>query len=105
MRGESGIEHLVFAESLDEPGGDGAAVLIVARHAEVQRLGAAQREPGVEGAGYGTSRIENELESRREVVVVHDGDTAHHVRVPVEVLGGGVVDDVGAEIERPLEEG
>ena len=58
------------AEPLGEPGGDRAAVLVVAGHAEVQRLGAAQREPRVERAGDGARGVEDELQPRREIVVV-----------------------------------
>src|SRR5471032_3385171 len=71
----------------------------------MQRLGAAQGEPGVEGAGNGTRRIEDELEAGGEIVVVEHRNAAHHVRVPVEVLGGGVKYDVRAELEGALEEG
>ena len=57
------------------------------------------------GPGHRAGGVEDELQPRREVVVVHDGDAADHVGVAVQVLGRGVVDDVGAEVERPLEEG
>ena len=49
------------------------------------------------GPGDGAGRVEDELQARGEVVVVHDRDAADHVAVAVQVLGGGVVDDVRAE--------
>ena len=40
----------------------------------------------------------------RQVVAVGHQHAAHHVAVAVQVLGGGVEHDVGAQLERPLEE-
>ena len=50
-----------FAEPVSEPSSDEPPVGVVPRHAEVQGLGSAEREPRVEGAGNGSSRIVNEL--------------------------------------------
>ena len=73
-------------------------------HAQVQRLGAAEREPRIERTGHGAGGIVDELQPRGEVVVAQHGDAADHVAVSVQILRRRVVDDVRAELERPLEE-
>src|SRR5436190_13301117 len=104
VRGETGIDHALLPQALGEPGGDRAAVLVVARHAEVQRFRGPERPAGVERTRHGARGVENELQAGGEIVVVQDGDTAHHVGVAVQVLRRGVVDDVRAEVEWLLEE-
>ena len=92
-------------ELFGEPRRDLAPVRVVLAHAEVQRLRAAERKPGVERPGDGAGGVVNELEPLGEPVVAHDGAAADHVAVPVQILRRRVEDDVGAELERTLEVG
>src|SRR6059058_889183 len=90
---------------LGQPLGDAAAVDVVLPHAKSEGLGAAQREPAVERPGHGARRVLDEPDPLGEVVGVHDHHSADHVAVAVQVFGGRVKHDVGAQLERPLEAG
>ena len=57
VRGEPRVQHLLRAELLHEPPGDGARVLAVLAHPHRQGLDSAQDEPGVEGAGDCAERL------------------------------------------------
>ena len=88
-----------------QPFRDAAGVGVVLAHAQCQRLGAAQREPAVERTRHGARRILNEAKPLGDVVPGRHQHAADHVGVAVEVLGGRVQDDVGAELQGLLEEG
>ena len=64
---------------------------------QVQGLGSAKGEPGVERAGDGAGCVMNELQSLGETIVAHDRAAADHVAVAVEIFGGRVIHDVGAD--------
>ena len=102
--GEAGPQHPLDLLVVVEERRHLAGVLLVARHAQVQRLGPAQHEPGVERRQDRTDRVLHELQRLRVLLALHDRDAAHAVRVAVQELRGRVHDDVGAERERPLEE-
>src|SRR5436305_6817300 len=102
MRRQAGVEHLVDTWVLRQPQRDGVRVLAVLPHAYGERLDTAQHEPAVERAGHRAERLLPELQALRDRRVVRRGEAPDDVGVPAEVLGGGVHDDVGAELERPL---
>ena len=99
---QSRIEHTfhrrVFRQELRQR----QPVDVVLRHAQRQRLGAAQHQERVERAQNRALRVLDELQPL-EIVVVHaDDDAADAVAVSVEVLRRAVHDQVGAELDRPL---
>ena len=65
MRRQADVEHVLVADLLDQPLRDLASVHVVLAHAEVQRLRAAQREPGVERTGDRAGGVVNELAAAR----------------------------------------
>ena len=77
--------------------------LSCARHAEMERLDAAQHEPGVERTRHRSGGVVNELQARREIIVDHCRHSADHIAVSVQILRCRVKDDVGAEREGLLE--
>ncbi len=103
MRFQARIEHVLLTDLVGKPCRDCAAVAVVPLHAQMQRLGTAQDEPGVHRARYGAGRVQNELQAGREIVVIDECDSADHVAVAVEILCGRMPHDVGAELERLLE--
>src|SRR2546425_633556 len=72
---------------------------------EGEGLDAAEEEEAILGAGDGAGGVLDELELLVEGGVAGDKGAADHVAVAADVLGGGVEDDVGAELERALEDG
>ena len=72
--------------------------------AQVQGAQAAQREPGLERAGDRADQVAAALEHGVQLVVAGDHGTHQHVAVAGEELGRRVHDDVGAELERLLQQ-
>ena len=105
VRRQAGVVNPLHLGMVREPLGDAAAVRVVLPHAERERLGAAQREPAVERPRHRARRVLDEPDALGQVVAVHDHHPPHHVAVAVQVLGGRVQHDVGAELERALEAG
>ena len=54
------------------------------------------------GAGHAADRVLQEVQALVQPVVGGDQRAADHVRVAAQVLGGAVVHDVGAQLQRPL---
>ena len=79
------------------------AVGVVLRHAQRQRLGAAQHQPRVERAEDRARGVLDEPQPLDVVVARGDDDAADAVAVAVQVLRRAVDDEVGAELERPLQ--
>jgi len=80
-----------------------ARVRTVPIHPDTERLHAAQHEVAVEGRRDRADGVLAEGEALGERCVVRREEATDDVRVPAEVLGGRVHDDVGPERERPLE--
>ena len=72
-------------------------------HAQRQRLGAAQDQPGIERSEDRAGGVLHELQPLDVVVARGDDDAADAVAVAVEVLGRAVGDQIGAELDRPLD--
>ena len=100
---QAGVEHLGHGRVILQEGDHGPCVLAVLAHADGERLQAAEHEPRVERAGHCPERLLQEAEPLRDRGVVRAREPSDHVRVPAEVLGGRVNDDVGAELERLLQ--
>ena len=87
-----------------EAGGDRARVLALAAHPQGERLQATVGEPGLEGAEHAPDELA--LMFQRAIVGRTRGDDAGgQVAVPGEVLGRAVDHEVGAQLERTLENG
>ncbi len=82
---------------------DRARVLAVPRIRSGERLQPAEDEPRVERPGHGAERVLEEGEPLCDGRIVRAGEAADEVGVAAEVLRRRVDDDVGAELERPLE--
>lgn len=96
---QGGVAHGRDRRVRGEPGGQVGGARALALHAQGQGLHAAQGEPGGERVG-GRALFDGVVaDAAVELVVLEDGDAAEDVRVPGEVLGGGVDDDVGALVE------
>ena len=84
--------------------GDPLGVLVLARHAERQGLDApdeeVRRERVGDRAGHGV-----EVPDRPHQVPAAQDRSGHQVVVAAEVLGGGVDDQIDAELDRPLVDG
>lgn len=104
VRGQAGVDHLLDRGVGFQPLRQRQRVLAMRAHAQRQGLEAAQREEAVERALHAADGVlqEGQLLSQLGVVADHR-DAADHVRVAVEVLGGRVHDDVGAQAERALQ--
>ena len=87
-----------------EHGGEEDGALALARHAQRQRAQPAQREPRRERI-HVAAEDGAHLSDRRERALRPDDRAADDVAVPREVLGDAVHDEIGAERERPHEEG
>ena len=85
--------------------GDALRVGLLLLETDFERLDAAQQEPGVEGGEAAAGGVDGEVEFVAELGVVDGEDAGHEVVVAGEVFGAAFVDDVGAEVERVLEEG
>src|SRR5688572_24110652 len=103
MRFQSRIKHTLGAKPISEPPGNLATVCVVRGHAQVQCLRASKDEPGIHRSGHGTCCIEYEVQTFSEPVITKNDDPANHIAVPIQVLRARVVNDVGTEVEWPLE--
>ena len=75
----------------------------VALHPDGERLQAAQHQVAVERGGDAAGGVLDEAEPLGERVVARHRRAADHVGVAVQVLGRRVDDEVGPELQRPLE--
>ena len=103
-RAEAGVadplDRGVLAQAAGQLGGVGLGAL----DAQVQGAHAADREPGLEGAGDGPQQVAALLEHGEQLVVAGDQRAQQRVGVTCEVLGRGVDDQVRAEVERTLQQ-
>ena len=92
------LDTRAVLEQLDDGGGTAGMRL----HAQVQRAQAAVDEEAVERARHGADRVLDEAQPLVPLGVAGDHDASDDVRVAAQVLGGGVHDEVGAELQRAL---
>ena len=72
-------------------------------HAQLQRLQALQDHPGVEGATASARRCAGRCTPPSISCLAAQHRAAQHPALAVEILGGGVDHDVGAQLQRPLQ--
>ena len=80
------------------------AFVAVPLHAHRERLEPAEHQVAVERARHRADRVLQEPDALGDLGVVGGREPADDVGVAAEVLRGRVHDDVGAELERPLQE-
>ena len=101
--GQRGVQHgahrLVGAQQVHDRQGTRAMAL----HPERQRLETALDQVAIQRPGHGPDGVLQKRQPRGEAAVVGRGKAAHHVRVPAQVLGRRMDDDVGAEAKRLLQ--
>src|SRR5262245_9148393 len=103
MRWESGIEHLAHAWLLFEPGRDIERTARMRVHTQAQCFETLEEYPRIERAHArpGTAH-EAEYVAPDELPVADHGAT-NAAAVTIEILGGGVNDELRAELERFLQ--
>src|SRR5262249_31805347 len=100
---QAGIDDSSNISATLEPGGDGAGVVLVALHAYVERLDAAEDEEAVHRRRHGADGVLQEGQSIPYAEIARRRRAPDDVRVAVQVFRRRVHHDVGAEVERPLE--
>jgi len=105
VRGQAGVVDYDDVRGGLEGLGDERGVGGCLARAQVQRLEAAVREPGVEGRGHGADGVLQEREPLVQLRGVEGGRAHDDIRVPVDVLGHRVHHDVGAVVQRVLHVG
>ena len=104
VRREPGIVHGVDGRVRLEEAGDRHRVGAVRAHPPRQGTNSALEEPAVEWRRHGTPDPLDEPQPLRELIVRPGHErTTKQVAVAAEILGRGMHDDVGAEVERALE--
>ncbi len=103
MVGAAGIEHAADRGMRGQRVGDAAGIGAVALDAQAERLQALDQDPGVERAerraGVADDRLQLFEDEFLRTSTAPPGAT-----LTVDVLGGGVDHDVGAELQRPLQD-
>ena len=101
---QAGVIDLVHRRVIVEELCDLHGVCAVLFHADVQGLEAAGDQEGIEGAQHGAGHVlQAEGTNFIDEVCLADHEARNHIAVAVEVLGGGVDDHIGAELQRLLE--
>ncbi len=104
VRGQAGVDHFLYRRVGLQPLGQGQRVGAMGLHAQRQRLQATQGQEAVERALHAPDGVLQEGHLFGQLgVVAHHHHAANHVRVPVEVLGGRVQDQVRAQFQRALQ--
>ena len=95
--------HTLDGSLFGKPFGNRLCIAAVTLHAQLERFEALQENPGIEGAHGRPRRPQHPVDRLANVLAVADDRTTDTAALAVEVLGSGVDDDVGTEIQRPLE--
>ena len=97
------IDHPLDGLVAFQEAGDLQAAFAMLALADGQGLHAAQGQEAVEGAGDGADRVLQEGQALDQVLILaHRHAAADDVGMAVQILGGGVHDDIDAELQRPL---
>ena len=102
MLRQSRVIHAPDAGSRRQRRGDPSGILGVPLHAQLQRLQAAQRQPAIERRRHRANRVLKKLDRLEDRGIARQRGALDQIRMPGEVLGHAVDDDVGAERERLL---
>ena len=88
-------------EKIGNPGGVSAVPL----HPQGQRLDPPEHEPAITRTGHGADGVLQVRQAVVQIGVVYHDRPPDHIGVTVEILGRGVDDGCGAELERILQRG
>ena len=100
-----GIQHLGHFFLAGQEVRHRQRILAMLLHAQVQRLQALQMQPGIEGADRGAGGADEDLQMVVEEIFLAQHHAAKRAALAVNVFGGGMDHDVGAELHRPLQGG
>ena len=103
MRGQAGVQHRLDLRVSLQPARHAERIALVLLHAYGEGLHAAQHQVAILRPRARTHRVLQEADLLRQMRIAHYDCAAHYVRVPVDVLGGGVDDYIHAELEGALE--
>ena len=103
MVAAAGIEHAGDGGMAGQRVGHARGIGAVAVDAQAQRLQALDQHPGVERAERGAGVADDGLQLLEDELLGAQDRAAQGAALAVDVLGGGVHDDVGAPFERPLQ--
>src|SRR5215213_3886269 len=90
---------------MSQPFGYPASVDVVLTHPKRKGLDTPQSQPAVHWSWHSTRGVLNKSQTLRQIIPPCHQQPADHVTVAIQILGGGVQYDVGAVLQRPLEEG
>ncbi len=102
---QAGVVNPLDAGLLHQPMGQRLGVASVLLEARVQSAQAAQRHEAVERRAGQAQAVRPPARAARELCSARDHRPAHHIAVAVEVLGGRMHDEVGAEVDGLLPHG
>ena len=95
--------HAFHLSMLREKIGDLHRVFGMRAHSPRHRAHPAQDQPAIERRGDGAAGILNRAHAFKKFVVgLTDDDSTEHVAMAAKVFGRGMKNEIGAEIERPL---
>ena len=103
VSGQRGVQHGAHRSVGAQQVHDSQGVRAVALHPECQRLETALDQVAIERPGHGSDGVLQKGQPGGDAAVVGRCEAAHHVRVPGQVLGRRMHDDVRAQPERLLQ--
>ena len=104
MAGEPGVVHRVHRGMLRKPPCELGCGRHLAGEAHVQRPQAAQEQPRGVGSEHAADRAARQHQSLAQLRIARRDDAGEHVGVAGEVLRRALPGEVGAEVERALEQ-
>ena len=104
MRAQPGIMHTLDLSMLGEETGHFHRVLGMSAHPPWQGAHSAQNQPAIERRGNCSAAILDGANALKKFIVdlAHD-DAAGDIAMAAKVFGRGMQNEIGAEIERPLQ--
>src|SRR5207245_2041708 len=102
---EAGVENAAHRFLPPEIFRDASGIGALPLQPQRQSLDAAENQKAIVRTGNRPHRILEELQFVVEQFIVCNDATAQAVAVTIDVLGGGVNDDIGAKGERLLQDG
>src|ERR1043166_4273456 len=104
MGSQSRIVHALDLSMLREEARHLGPILGVRTHSPWQRAHPAQNQPAIERRGDRPAGILNRANPLEEIALLScDDDSAKHIAMTAEVFGRRMQDQIGAELERPLQ--
>jgi hypothetical protein len=99
---EAGIMNLAHQVAVVEVFRDGGGIFLLLPVTDTEGAQAAQSLEAIEWGAGQAQAIGPPDERFEQFIVLRQYGAAHHVGMSIDVLGGGMQDDVRTELERPL---